>query len=99
LCCVTITRRARCAGNRASQPAGRAGDGRSGHDATEPAFPARRSCAFRPCRALRAVLGLLAVEAAPRLNGYFLGFAAGAMTFVSLHELVPMARRYGHLGW
>jgi ZIP family zinc transporter len=46
-----------------------------------------------------AVVGLLAVEAAPRLNGYFLGFAAGAMTFVSLHELVPMARRYGHLGW
>jgi ZIP family zinc transporter len=28
-----------------------------------------------------------------------MAFAAGAMTFVSLHELVPMARRYGHLGW
>jgi ZIP family zinc transporter len=25
-----------------------------------------------------------------------MAFAAGAMTFVSLHELLPMARRHGH---
>ncbi|MGE0657944.1 MAG: ZIP family metal transporter [Reyranellaceae bacterium] len=46
-----------------------------------------------------AILGLLAVQASPGLNGYFLAFAAGAMLFVSLHELVPMARRYGKMAW
>ena len=25
-------------------------------------------------------------------------FAAGAMVFVSVHELLPMARRYGNIG-
>lgn len=46
-----------------------------------------------------AVIGLLAVGTWPHLNFYFMGFAAGAMIFVSLHELVPMARRFGRLGW
>lgn len=46
-----------------------------------------------------AILELLAVQASPGLNGYFLAFAAGAMLFVSLHELVPMARRYGKMAW
>jgi len=46
-----------------------------------------------------AVLGLLAVTASPNLNGYFLAFAAGAMLFVSFHELAPMARRYGKMSW
>ena len=46
-----------------------------------------------------AVIGLLAVKASPGLNGYFLAFAAGAMLFVSFHELVPMARRYGRKTW
>jgi ZIP family zinc transporter len=46
-----------------------------------------------------AILGLLAVRASPGLNGYFLAFAAGAMLFVSFHELVPMARRYGKMAW
>lgn len=46
-----------------------------------------------------AVIGLLAVEFSPGLNGYFMAFAAGAMLFVSFHELVPMARRYGRIGW
>ena len=46
-----------------------------------------------------AVVGLLAVEALGGLNGYFLAFAAGAMLFVSFHELLPMARRYGRLRW
>jgi ZIP family zinc transporter len=45
-----------------------------------------------------AILGLLAVDARPYLSGYFLAFAAGAMIFVSVHELLPMARRYGRIG-
>lgn len=43
---------------------------------------------------LGAVIGLVAVGIAPALNAHFMAFAAGAMVFVSLHELVPMARRY-----
>lgn len=46
-----------------------------------------------------AVIGLLAATAIPSLNGYFMAFAAGAMLFVSIHELAPMARRYGRTGW
>lgn len=30
----------------------------------------------------------------PGLNPLFMAFAAGAMIFVSIHELLPMARRY-----
>jgi ZIP family zinc transporter len=45
-----------------------------------------------------AVVGLAAVGAAPSLNSAFLALAAGAMLFVSVHELVPMARRHGHGG-
>jgi ZIP family zinc transporter len=33
---------------------------------------------------------------APALNAHFLAFAAGAMIFISVHELVPMAGRYTH---
>ena len=46
-----------------------------------------------------AVLGLLAVAAVPGLNAAFMAFAAGAMLFVSFHELAPMARRYGRVAW
>lgn len=46
---------------------------------------------------LGAVIGLLAVGIAPALNAHFMAFAAGAMTFVSLHELLPMARRYRNM--
>jgi ZIP family zinc transporter len=45
---------------------------------------------------LGALIGLAAVGAAPTLNAHFLAFAAGAMLFVSVHELAPMARRYRH---
>lgn len=48
---------------------------------------------------LGAVIGLAAVGAAPALNAHFLALAAGAMLFVSVHELVPMAKRYRHLGF
>jgi len=44
-----------------------------------------------------AVLGLVAVHLDPRLNPLFMAFAAGAMVFVSLHELLPMAQRYGKI--
>lgn len=41
-----------------------------------------------------AVLGLVAVGFLPSLNSFFMSFAAGAMIFVSIHELFPMAKRY-----
>ena len=44
-----------------------------------------------------AILGLVAVDLLPALNPLFMAFAAGAMIFVSLHELVPMARKYGNM--
>jgi ZIP family zinc transporter len=47
---------------------------------------------------LGAVIGLAAVGVAPSLNAHFLALAAGAMLFVSVHELLPMARRYRHPG-
>jgi len=43
---------------------------------------------------LGAAFGLLAVHFHPMLNPLFMAFAAGAMVFVSVHELLPMARRY-----
>lgn len=46
-----------------------------------------------------AMAGLLATSAYAALNPYFLSVAAGAMIFVSCHELLPMARRYGRIGW
>jgi ZIP family zinc transporter len=45
-----------------------------------------------------AIIGLAAVGIAPALNARFLAFAAGAMLFVAVHELIPMGRRYGHWG-
>lgn len=47
---------------------------------------------------LGAILGLVAVGIAPSLNAHFMAFAAGAMLFVSIHELIPMAQRYRHIG-
>ncbi len=43
---------------------------------------------------LGAAVGLVAVGIAPSLNADFMAFAAGAMTFVSIHELLPLAARY-----
>ena len=43
---------------------------------------------------LGAVIGLVAVRFHPGLNPLFMAFAAGAMIFISVHELLPMARRY-----
>jgi ZIP family zinc transporter len=43
---------------------------------------------------LGAILGLVAVHFHPIFNPLFMAFAAGAMIFVSVHELLPMARRY-----
>jgi len=47
---------------------------------------------------LGALIGLAAVGVAPSLNAHFLALAAGAMLFVSFHELAPMAKRYRHPG-
>jgi len=41
-----------------------------------------------------AVFGLLAVSVVPALNPLFMAFAAGAMIFISIHELLPMALKY-----
>jgi ZIP family zinc transporter len=46
---------------------------------------------------LGAVAGLIAAQWLPGRNPQLLAFAAGAMLFVSIHELVPLARRYGRL--
>lgn len=46
---------------------------------------------------LGAILGLVAVHFHPVMNPLFMAFAAGAMVFVSVHELLPMAKRYRHL--
>ena len=32
----------------------------------------------------------------PALNAFFIALAAGAMIFVSVHELLPMAARFGN---
>jgi zinc transporter, ZIP family len=41
-----------------------------------------------------ALIGLVAVHLHPKFNSLFMAFAAGAMVFVAVHELLPMARRY-----
>jgi len=46
-----------------------------------------------------AIIGLATGNFLPALNPYLMSFAAGAMIFVSIHELLPMARRYQRLSW
>jgi len=46
---------------------------------------------------LGAISGLMAVHFHPVLNPLFMAFAAGAMIFVSVHELLPMAKKYQEL--
>lgn len=41
-----------------------------------------------------AILGLFAVGFLPSLLPVFMSFAAGAMIFVSIHELLPLAHKY-----
>ena len=48
---------------------------------------------------LGAVFGLFTYVIAPILNPFFMAFAAGAMIFVSVHELYPMAREYKKLSY
>ena len=45
-----------------------------------------------------ALLGLAGASLVPGLNAALLAVAAGAMLFVSIHELIPMARSLGHRG-
>lgn len=44
-----------------------------------------------------AIIGLFAVHFLPFLNPLFMSFAAGAMIFISIHELMPMAKKYGKI--
>lgn len=41
-----------------------------------------------------ALIGILAVHIMPKLTPIFLSFAAGAMVYISVHELIPTARLY-----
>jgi ZIP family zinc transporter len=41
-----------------------------------------------------AVIGLFAVHIHPEFNPMFMAFAAGAMIYISIHELIPMAKIY-----
>jgi ZIP family zinc transporter len=44
-----------------------------------------------------AICGLVAVAIHPGLNAIFMAVAAGAMIFVSVHELLPLAKQYGKI--
>jgi ZIP family zinc transporter len=44
-----------------------------------------------------AALGLFAASIEQSMVPFFMAFAAGAMIYISLHELVPMARHFGKL--
>jgi ZIP family zinc transporter len=46
-----------------------------------------------------ALVGLALVRMEPALNAFFMALAAGAMIFVSVHELLPMAARLGNLAF
>jgi len=48
---------------------------------------------------LGAISGLFAVNFLPFLNPLFMSFAAGAMIFISIHELFPMAKRYKRISF
>jgi zinc transporter, ZIP family len=41
-----------------------------------------------------AMIGLVGIAVLPALSPIFLAFAAGAMIFVSIHELIPFAQKY-----
>lgn len=41
-----------------------------------------------------AILGLFAIGIFPDLNPLFMAFAAGAMIFISIHELLPLSQKY-----
>lgn len=44
-----------------------------------------------------AVLGIAAASLVPGLTPLMMAFAAGAMIYVSVHELMPLAQRYGRI--
>jgi ZIP family zinc transporter len=50
-----------------------------------------------PGRGALPLVGLALVQLRPALNALFIALAAGAMIFVSVHELLPMAARVGNL--
>lgn len=43
---------------------------------------------------LGSVIGIFSLSIMPQLESFFLAMAAGAMVYVSIHELLPMARKY-----
>jgi ZIP family zinc transporter len=43
-----------------------------------------------------AVLALLTLSVIPGILPLLLGFAGGVMTYITMDELIPTARKYGH---
>jgi ZIP family zinc transporter len=58
-------------------------------------FLRRAAVASAAAEPVGAMIGLAGVSVFPGLNAGFLAFAAGAMVYVSVHELLPMARQLG----
>jgi ZIP family zinc transporter len=61
------------------------------------AFLFRAAIVSASAEPIGAAIGLFAASTDPGLVPLFMAFAAGAMIFVSLHELVPMAKQYGKI--
>ena len=43
---------------------------------------------------LGSIVGIFTLHILPALDSFFMSLAAGAMLFVAIHELLPMARKY-----
>ena len=48
---------------------------------------------------LGAIIGIFVCVIVPTLNSLFMAFAAGAMIFISIHELYPMAKKYKKISY
>ena len=48
---------------------------------------------------LGAIIGIFACIIIPTFNSLFMAFAAGAMIFISIHELYPMAKKYKKISY
>jgi zinc transporter ZupT len=84
--------------DRVAQPARGVRDGAAGRSRSQQAAAVRAAVLSALAEPAGAAVGLAAVGIAPALNPCFVAFAAGAMLFVSVHELLPMVRRHRHGG-
>ena len=89
---------ARCHGRDRDRPAQHPRGVRHGAprgDGPPPSLPDRRGSSVRCSGPAGALIGLAVVSISPGLNAVFLAFAAGAMVFVAVHELIPLSRELG----